>query len=202
MLTVHDGLDARIANTTAKIDALFDKHNTVICSTKFGSDSTVFLHLVTRIKPDLPILWVDTGYNNRDTMAFVKEVSEHLSLRLHVFKPKNHDIQAPPAIDHPDHAAFTEEVKLAPFREGLSLLGATHWISSVRAYQTPNRKTLSAVVQLSEQLTKVHPMLDWSKADMQAYRKRFSLPAGPPAYDPTKGEGMRECGLHEVRSYF
>ena len=196
------GINAKIVKSKVIIDVLLKDQNTVVCSTKFGSNSVVFLHLVTSLAPDVPIIWVDTGYNCRDTMSFVNEATNHMNLNLHTFRPKDHTIQIPPAIGSPEHGEFAETVKLAPFRRALKTLGATHWISSVRSYQTPNRNALPTTVKMSKQMTKVHPMLDWSESDMLAYRSRHSLPAGPVAYDPTKGGSMGECGLHKVSSFF
>lgn len=41
-----------------------------IVSTKFGPESAAFLHMLTRIVPDIPVVWVDTGYNTRSTLQF------------------------------------------------------------------------------------------------------------------------------------
>ena len=39
----------------------------IIASTSFSPNSAVMLHLVAQVAPDLPIVWVDSGYNTRDT---------------------------------------------------------------------------------------------------------------------------------------
>lgn len=202
MLTINSELAGRVHTTQSIIQDVLSMQNNVICSTKFGEDSLVFLHLVTRIEPNLPIVWVDTGYNNRHTLAFVDEAVSKLGLNLHRFEPEVHTMQIPPALDDPAHQAFKQIVKIDPFRKALETLGASYWLSSVRAYQTPNRKTLPTILKLPNQITKVHPMLNWSASNVLAYRKLHHLPLGPEAYDPTKGEALRECGLHEVGTFF
>lgn len=199
---VANELDEKIHQTRSIINGVLADQNNLIGSTKFGPDSLVFLHLITSIAPDMPIVWVDTGYNNRNTLAFVDEAKCHLALNLHRFEPVDHTIQIPPALGDPAHEAFKDMVKLDPFRKALIALNATHWISSVRAYQTPNRKTLPIIMPMPGQLTKVHPMLAWSAADVLDYRKLHQLPVGPDAYDPTKGDALGECGLHEVQTFF
>ncbi|MDY6940714.1 MAG: phosphoadenosine phosphosulfate reductase family protein, partial [Cyanobacteriota bacterium] len=34
----------------------------LVMSSSFGIQSAVMLHLVTRVIPDIPVIWVDTGY--------------------------------------------------------------------------------------------------------------------------------------------
>jgi len=202
MRIILNELNERIHQSKKLVEALMSSQNTVVCSTKFGPDSLVFLHLVTRISPSMPIIWVDTGYNNRDTLAFMHEATCNLKLNLRTFEPVDHVIQIPPSIDDPSHQEFTDIVKLKPLRGALQSLDASHWVSSIRSYQTCNRKSLPTMLQLSNQLTKVHPMLDWSEANIMAYLEHYKLPVGPDAYDPTKGTALRECGLHEIRTFF
>ncbi len=99
------------------------------------------------------------------------------------------------------HAEFVTQVKLQPFQKALKALQTTHWISSVRAYQTTNRRTLTTFTQLTDEITKVHPMLSWTEVQMEQYLALYKLPLGPETFDPTKGESFRECGLHEQQSW-
>lgn len=194
-------LDAKISTTTNTIENILSKSHKIVCSTKFGTHSSVFLHLITTIEPDVPVVWVDTGYNHQETLNFAEKISDVLNLNLHAVKPVNHSGELPPDIDDPNHKAFVDRVKLAPFRTALKALSATHWISSVRSYQTTTRKSLPVALKLSDQLTKVHPMLEWSSADMEEYLARYSLPKGPEVNDPTKGHIKRECGLHKPHTF-
>src|SRR5450432_568609 len=36
--------------------------NSLVLSTSFGAQSAVMLHLATRIAPDIPVVFIDTGY--------------------------------------------------------------------------------------------------------------------------------------------
>ena len=35
----------------------------LVMSTSFGIHSAVMLHLVTQIRPSIPIIWIDSGYH-------------------------------------------------------------------------------------------------------------------------------------------
>ena len=183
--------EARLALDLALADA-----RRPIVSAKFGPDAAVFLHLVTRRVPDIPVVRVETGYDTRATTDFVDELTDRLGLNLHVFRPENHTVTIPPALDDPAHAAFTETVKLEPFRRALGALGADVWLSSIRRYQSPHRETEPVFRTLPSGVLKVSPLLGWSAETVARYAAEHDLPTGPDAFDPTKGEPFRECGLH------
>ena len=46
----------------------------VSCS--FGKDSMVVLYLALQAKPDIPVLFVNTGVDHRETLAFRDQVKE------------------------------------------------------------------------------------------------------------------------------
>ena len=167
-----------------------------IVSAKFSPHSAVLLHLVDSVMPSTPVVWVDTGYNTRATKAFVGTVSERLGIEPHRFEPHDHVVTVPPALDDPEHARFVEEVKLEPFRRALETLSADAWISSVRREQTTHRRALRAFDEGLPGIVKISPLLEWSEEDLERYAHEHELPVGPDCYDPTKGEPMRECGLH------
>ncbi len=167
-----------------------------IVSTKFSPYSAVLLHMVTEIIPHIKIIWVDTGYNTRATQTFVEQTASQLGIELHVFRPEEHIMTVPPELDDPEHGRFVDEVKLRPFRRALENLSADAWISSVRRDQTAYRSALRPFEDGLSGILKVSPLLEWSESDMQRYAHTHDLPVGPECYDPTKGEPMRECGLH------
>lgn len=167
-----------------------------VVSTKFSEDSAVFLHLITQMKADIPVIWVDTGYNTRATREFADKLSQRLELNLQTFTPEEHTITFPPELDDPDHAEFTQEVKIEPFQRALRTLQADAWLSSIRRYQSDHRRSLPTFQPVSNGLLKVSPILEWTADTVTRYRLEHDLPEGAPCFDPTKGEPFRECGLH------
>ena len=186
----------RLGEARLTLELALDTAERPFVSSKFGPDSAVFLHLVTRHRPDIPVVRIDTGYDTRDTRRFVATLAARLSLNLQVFHPREHRVRIPPALDDPDHAVFVEEVKLEPFRRALAELRADAWLSSIRRYQSAHRAAASSFDALSSGVLKVSPLLGWSAADVARYAREHDLPQGPEAFDPTKGEPFRECGLH------
>jgi len=185
-----------LASARATIDLALTNSRTPIMTTKFTEDSIVLLHLVTQICPDIPVVWVDTGYNSRATLSYAAEIIDKLSLSMHTYRPRDHVITIPPELDSPEHESFVREVKLEPFGRALTELRPDAWFSSLRRYQSDHRSALPVFDVLANGILKISPMLEWSAASVSQYCDDHALPIGPPCYDPTKGEPLRECGLH------
>ncbi|MCY7285218.1 MAG: phosphoadenosine phosphosulfate reductase family protein, partial [Cyanobacteria bacterium CAN_BIN43] len=55
-------------------------------STSFGIHSAVMLHMVTQVAPNIPVIWVDTGYLPTTTYVFAEELTQRLNLNLKVYQ--------------------------------------------------------------------------------------------------------------------
>lgn len=91
-----------------------------IVTTNFRPFEAVILHMVSQVQPDVPVIWMDNGYNTPATYQFADAVTKQLGLNLKIYLPlrsraHREAVEGPtPALDDPRHAAFTEEVKLEP----------------------------------------------------------------------------------------
>lgn len=173
-----------------------------VCTTNFRPFEAVILHLVTRVKPDIPVLWMDSGYNTPATYRFADELIRRLDLNITGYVPRRTrahrealDGQAP-GIDDPHHAAFTREVKLEPFERALSEMRPDVWFTALRAEDTAERAGMQPVTPGNDGLLKIAPLLHWSARQMHDYLVEHDLPNNFDYFDPTKGEEKRECGLH------
>ncbi|MGJ8524030.1 Phosphoadenosine phosphosulfate reductase [Carnimonas sp. R-84981] len=173
-----------------------------ICTTNFRPFEAVILHMVTQVQPDIPIVWMDNGYNTEATYRFVEEVRKRLDLNLITYLPKRtrahrEAVDGPtPALDDPRHQAFTEEVKLEPFSRALRETNPGVWFTALRASDTAVRASMQPVSINQDGLIKVAPLLHWSSKDLYEYLQAHDLPNEFDYADPTKGEDNRECGLH------
>ena len=173
-----------------------------IITTNFRPFEAVILHMVTRASPQVPVVWMDNGYNTDATYRFADEVTKLLNLDLHIYLPRRSRAHreavegSTPALDDPRHAAFTEEVKLEPFTRALRETAPTVWFTALRATDTAVRAQMEPVSVNPDGLIKVAPLLHWSTQDLHAYCVTHGLPNNFDYVDPTKGEDNRECGLH------
>ncbi|PQA34208.1 phosphoadenosine phosphosulfate reductase family protein, partial [Amnimonas aquatica] len=59
-----------------------------IVTTNFRPYEAVILHLVTQVKPDIPVVWMDNGYNTEATYRYADELARRLNLNLTIYLPK------------------------------------------------------------------------------------------------------------------
>ncbi|MBZ5489074.1 phosphoadenosine phosphosulfate reductase family protein [Halomonas aquamarina] len=189
-------------NPQALIEWALTQGERPICTTNFRPFEAVILHMVTQVRPDMPIVWMDSGYNTEATYQFADTVIKQLGLNIVSFVPRRtrahrEALEGPmPGIDDPRHAAFTQEVKIEPFERALNEMRPDIWFTALRAEDTPERARMQPVSRNGDGLVKVAPLLHWSAKDMYQYLEARGLPNNFDYFDPTKVEEKRECGLH------
>ncbi|WP_163560347.1 phosphoadenosine phosphosulfate reductase family protein [Halomonas sp. NO4] len=176
--------------------------NRPLITTNFRPFEAVILHMVSRQRPEIPVVWMDHGYNTEATYRFADALVERLGLNLITYLPTRTRAHreavdgAMPSIDDPRHAAFTQEVKLEPFQRALREMAPDVWFTALRAEDTPERARMSPVSRNADGLLKVAPLLHWTARDLYRYLQEHDLPNEFDYFDPTKVEAKRECGLH------
>ncbi|EIC82405.1 phosphoadenylyl-sulfate reductase [Serratia sp. M24T3] len=193
-------------------------------SSSFGIQAAVCLHLVTRQKPDIPVILTDTGYLFPETYQFIDSLTEQLNLNLKVFRA--------------EHSAAWQEArygklweqgvegiekynlinKVEPMNRAVQTLGVQTWFAGLRREQSGSRAHLP-VLAVQRGGFKILPIIDWDNRQIFQYLKQHGL-SYHPLWDQgylsvgdthtTKKweEGMkeedtrffglkRECGLHE-----
>ncbi|WP_414828504.1 phosphoadenylyl-sulfate reductase [Alteromonas sp. H39] len=203
------------------LDNLPDKH---IVSSSFGAQSAVMLHLLTQVKPDIPVVLTDTGYLFPETYGFVDTLTDKLGLNLHVYRA---EVSAAwqearfgrlweQGVDGIEK--YNRMNKVEPMQRALSELDAGTWFAGLRRSQSDSREKLPVLQKVGGQF-KLYPIIDWSNKDLHYYLKDNDLPYHPlweqgyvsiGDWHTTQSleEGMseqdtrffglkRECGLHE-----
>lgn len=181
--------------------ALAKAENPII-TTNFRPYESAILHLVAKQKPDITVLWVDSGYNTRATYDFANKLIKDLNLNVVTYIPKQTSahrdatMNGIPSVNNPLHDEFTEQVKLEPFRRALSELKPDVWFNAIRKDQTEFRQGLDVLSQSKDGVLKVAPLFYKNDQDLDAYLEENNLPNEFDYFDPTKVEENRECGLH------
>jgi len=186
--------------------AIAQANGRAIVSTNFRPYEAVILHLITQAQPDIPVLWVDHGYNRPATYKHAEQLKAQLKLNIKAYIPKLtaahydavHGGMPEPTPENEERIkAFSTVMKLEPFQRGMRELAPTVWITALRKVQNPNRAGLD-IVSPDDNFNslKVSPLFHWSDAEMEAYLKQHSLPNEWDYFDPAKADDKRECGLH------
>lgn len=183
------------------IDWAITKALRPVITTNFRPYEVGILHAVCLVKPDIPVIWCDTGYNTPNTYKHAEDIISRLELNIDLYVPKqtlaHRDvIMGIPAIDDPRHALFTEQVKLEPFFRAMKVHNPDVWFTNLRKGQTAHRDNLDILSLSAEGILKVSPFYHWSDAELDSYLERHNLPNEHVYFDPTKVLENRECGLH------
>lgn len=172
----------------------------LVLSSSFGIQAAVCLHLATRIAPNIPVVFVDTGYHFPETYRFVDALTQKLQLNLKVYRSP-----LTPAWFEARHGKLWEQgvegitqyneiMKVEPMRRALEELGAEAWLSGLRRSQSSTRKGLE-VLGLQDGRVKIHPIVDWTDRDVHRYLTEHGLP-----YHPLREEGYVSIGdTHSTR---
>ena len=219
-------LDLEIASATERVRWAHETYgDQLVLTTSFGVQSAVMLHLVTMQIPEIPVIFVDTGYLFPSTYTFAASLTERLKLNLKTYTPLQTAAQQEAL-----HGKLWEQGidgiqrynrinKVEPMNRAVQGLGAIAWLSGLRRSQSSSRGERS-VVETQNKVTKIYPIIDWSDRDIYQYLTENSLPYHPlwdqgyvsiGDWHSTKklDEGMtqedtrfgglqRECGLHEM----
>lgn len=186
--------------------ALTQEEGRAIVSTNFRPYEAAVLHLVVQIQPDIPVLWIDHGYNRPATYRHAEELTKLLKLNVKRFVPRMtaahydaiHGGAPEPTPENEDRIkTFSAVMKLEPFQRGMKELAPTVWITALRKVQNPNRAGLDIVSDDTNfGSLKVSPVFHWTDKDMHAYLEEHRLPNEWDYFDPAKADEKRECGLH------
>jgi len=217
-------LNARYAGLSAEdvvalsVEQLFNGRVASVSS--FGSESAVLLHILARVDPTVPVLFLDTGKLFPETLAYRTELVERLGLRdVRTITP---DPERLAAIDPTRGLWMTNPDLCCRIRKteplARAIKGFDAWFTGRKRFQSSTRAGLSTFEAEGSQV-KINPLADWTAADLITYAEEHDLPPHPlvargypsigcvpctdrvlPGEDQRAGRwrgiGKIECGIH------
>jgi phosphoadenosine phosphosulfate reductase len=190
----------------------------------FGAESAVLLHMISRLKPDAPVLFLDTGMLFGQTLDYRKTLAARLGLTdVRDLRPLYNDL----AVADPNAKLWQTDTdaccnvrKVLPLDRALADFDA--WITGRKRFHGGDRLSLPVVEQADGQV-KFNPLANWGKAELDAYMAEHDLPAHPlvaqgfpsigcwPCTNPVEegqdvragrwaGQDKTECGIHVARA--
>ena len=180
-----DALNARYAGVRAEIllkhavNDIFREDIALVSS--FGTDAAVLLHMVARINPRAPVVFLQTGRHFDETLQY----RDALVRRLGLCNVRSHrpNAYAVAALD-PHNALYRKnpdaccalrkknvlKKALTPFRA---------WISGRKRFQTHERRAMKLFEYDNDMRVKINPLADWAQADIDRYFEKHALPRHP-----------------------
>ncbi|UOR12803.1 phosphoadenylyl-sulfate reductase [Halobacillus amylolyticus] len=195
----------------------------IVYACSFGAEGIVLIDLISKVKKDAEIVFLDTDVHFPETYELIEKVKRRYpQLHIHIKKPDlTLDEQANeygPALwkKQPGQCCYIRKIK--PLEDALS--GATAWISGLRREQSPSRSHTDFVNKDERfQSIKVCPLIYWTWEDVWDYIRVNSLDYNElhdqkypsigcmPCTEPVTEQGddrsgrwqgfnKTECGLH------
>jgi phosphoadenosine phosphosulfate reductase len=167
------------------------KYHPKIClSCSFGKDSSVILSMVSKIKQTVPVIYINTGLEFKETLRFKDKMVEEYRLNLIEVKPITpyealvKDIGQDIYSTNPQLCCDT--LKVEPMKRALR--GFDAWITGLRRDETEFRRNIK-VVERFDGIVKVNPLALWTEKDVWRYIFENNLP-----YNPLYNKGYRSLG--------
>jgi phosphoadenosine phosphosulfate reductase len=166
--------------------ALLDSglHRIAIASA-FQAEGTCVMHMAVGIRPEVPVLFLETGFHFGETLAFKERLTEMLGLNV-VELTGDHTVESQaerfgPRLYERDPKLCCELNKVIPFNRALRDLDG--WITSMRRDSAWTRRDTPIVDQTEFEpgkwLVKVNPIANWTKRDVHDYLKENDIPRNP-----------------------
>jgi phosphoadenosine phosphosulfate reductase len=193
----------------------------LVLATSFQPSGMVNVHMLSKIAPEVPVVFIDTLYHFEETLAFVDRVAELYRLDLRVYRPAESREEFErihgERLWERDLDRFHYLTKVEPMERALKGVGG--WITGRRRDQAATRSDMP-LVEFGERI-KVNPLAAWTRKDVWNYIMKHNVPYNPlhdrgytsigdePLTTPVvegederagrwRGQGRLECGIHTL----
>jgi phosphoadenosine phosphosulfate reductase len=155
------------------------KDATLPCITSsFQAECVVMTHMIREVRPDIPVLFLDTFHHFAQTLAYRDEMTTKWGLRLINLRAKTPQV----GLWHVESTdACCKRHKVEPLFSALEDYDT--WFTALRRDQSPSRANIkeSEPFKLSsgKMITRVAPIAAWTARDVWAYAKQHQIPLLP-----------------------
>jgi len=167
------------------IEEQIDNYDKIALVSSFGKDSMVITHLVIQVVPDIPVLWIRTPFLPPITYRFAVEVSDLWNLNLvSLISPFEDDetymadLVYKPKLWQTNPELCCQIFKVHPVMTWIQENQYDAWFSGMRKTESEKRGMYTYVWRQGP-FTKLHPILDFTEADIWRYIAVHKLPVHP-----------------------
>ncbi|MEV5889468.1 phosphoadenylyl-sulfate reductase [Nonomuraea fuscirosea] len=166
-----------------------------LCLTSSMSDA-LLIDLVSRVKPGVDVLFIDTGYHFAETVGTRDAVRQVYDVNVIDIKPsrtvEEQDRDLGPRLfgRNPDLCCYLRKVE--PLNRALEPYLA--WISGIRRDEATSRTDTKVVEwDAKRQMVKVNPIASWTQEDVDNYIADNGVLINPLHYDNYPSIGCAPC---------
>jgi phosphoadenosine phosphosulfate reductase len=189
-----DSLENRAAEEVIDLNLSETAGQRVCFTCSFQAEDIVVLHLLRKRLPDIPVLFLETGYHFQQTYEFRDELARDWNLNLVNVIPKQ-TVQAHESafgiLYREDPTKCCQLRKVDPLLQSLKPFET--WFTGLRREQSVTRKNLKKAelhhLPTGKALTKVSPLADWTWGQVWEYTGAHKL-----KYLPQYDQGYLSIG--------
>jgi phosphoadenosine phosphosulfate reductase len=160
----------------------------------FGTESAALLHMIAQVDKAAPVVFLDTGKLFGETKRYRDQLIKLLGLTgVQSITPDPAAIAArdPKGVlwsTNPDACCALRKVE--PLERALKPYDA--WFTGRKAFQAASRANLP-LFEIEDSRIKINPIVQWTKADIEAYFTAHDLPRHPLEEDGYLSIGCMPC---------
>jgi phosphoadenosine phosphosulfate reductase len=147
----------------------------ITCS--FQLDGVVLLHMLRKVAPRIPVLFIDTFHHFPQTYKYRDQLAERWNLNLINLRAA----EPSKGLWRTSTEACCERHKVEPLFSELEAYDA--WFTGLRREQSPTRVHLSHLepfqLPSGKLLRKINPLATWTSAEVSAYATAHDIPRQP-----------------------
>ncbi len=157
----------------------------IVLASAFQAEGTCVMHMATQIRPDVPVLFLETGFHFAETLAFKERLTAMLGLQV-VELVGEHTVESQtaelgPKLYERAPERCCEVNKVRPMLHALR--GRGGWITAFRRDSSPTRASAPILdryeLEAGRWIVKVNPVATWTRRDTWAYLREHDLPHNP-----------------------
>lgn len=147
-------------------------------TSSFQAECVVLTHMVREVRPDIPVLFLDTCHHFAETLAYRDEMTKRWGLTLVTLRAAEPRVGLWQA-ESTD--ACCARHKVEPLFSALG--GYDVWFTALRRDQSASRANLQEVepfrLPAGTVIRRVSPLAAWTARDVWAYAKQHGIPLLP-----------------------
>jgi phosphoadenosine phosphosulfate reductase len=161
----------------------------------------VLVDLAARVRPGVPVLFLDTGYHFVETIGTRDAVESVYDIRVLNLTAEHSVAEQDELLGKDLFARDPGECcrlrKVVPL--GKTLSGYSAWVTGIRRVEAPTRAN-ARLVSFDEafKLVKVNPLAAWTDEDMQNYIDEHDVLVNPLVYEGYPSIGCAPCTAKPV----
>jgi phosphoadenosine phosphosulfate reductase len=166
-----------VDQTRQTIEHALNGAQTPCITSSFQAECVVLTHMLREVRPDIPVLFLDTFHHFEQTLAYRDELSERWGLNLITLRAKTPSVGLWQA---ESTEACCKRHKVEPLFSALE--GYDTWFTALRRDQSPSRANLQEVEPFKlpgRTISRVAPLAAWAARDVWAYAKAHDIPLLP-----------------------